>query len=154
RGFEAELVERVVEVRRVVEVGLLIVGGVPADVLLITQVVEIRDRHAVVGVDIYGQDGPSVGAAAREGRNQHLDLLVGQALDGDLAGGPGADRGDDGQAIGADGQGARALSVLRVAQAGDPLLPERTQLAQRVADRVGRGQADESARWLVDLEVV
>ena len=43
------------------------------------------------------------GALGADRGGRELDLLVGHALDGDLAGGAAADRGDDGQAIRADG---------------------------------------------------
>ena len=92
-----------VEVGGVVEVELVALGGVPEDVAFGIHEVEVGDDQAVVAVDPDGQEGLAGGALGADRGGGELDLLVGHALDGDLAGGAAADRGDDDQAVGADG---------------------------------------------------
>ena len=59
-------------------------------------------------VDPDGQERLAGGALGADRGSGELDLLVGHALDGDLAGGAAADRGDDDQAVRADRERAVA----------------------------------------------
>ena len=80
-----------------------LLGGVPEDEFLGAHEVEVGDDQAIVVVDPDGHEGLAGGALGAHRGGDQLDLLLGHALDHDLAGGSAADRGDDGQAIGADG---------------------------------------------------
>ena len=73
--------------------------GVPENVLLGALKIEVREDQAVVAIEPDGQDGTAAGAGGPEAGGGHLDLLVGRALDGDLAGGLAPDRGHDHQPV-------------------------------------------------------
>ena len=88
-----------------------LLGGMPEDEVFGAHEVEVGDDQAVVRVDPDGHQGLAAGALGAHRGGGELDLLLGHALDGDLAGGAAADRGDDGQAIGADGDVAVAWAA-------------------------------------------
>ena len=75
----------------IIEVELVAFWGVPEDVMLGVHEVEVGDGEAVVAVEPDRQKRFGRRSSGTEGGRGELDLFVGHALDGDLAGGPAAD---------------------------------------------------------------
>ena len=140
--FHAQGEELVVEIARLVEVELMAFRGMPEDVVLGVHEVEVDDGEAVVAVDPDGQEGLGTGAFGTDGGRGELDLFVGHALDGDLAGGTSADRGSDDQSVGADRD--RAVAGRLGARPGlglaleslERFFPELVELTLEEAERV------------------
>ena len=140
--------ELVIELGGVVEIELMAPGGIPEDVAFGAHEVEMGDDEAIVLVDPDGHEGLAGGALGAHRGSRELDLLLGHALDGDLAGGAAADRGDDGQAIRADGDvavGGRLGpgSGLDLLERREGLLPELVEVPLEEAERIGVGQPDD-----------